>query len=32
MFCCGKTACKDCVTNKMIKKKEDAERGIAKKG
>ena len=32
MVCCGKTACRHCVTTKMIKNKENGERGIAKKG
>ena len=32
MFCCGNTACRECVTNKMIKNKENAEKGLAKKG
>ena len=32
MFCCGKTACRECVTTKMIKNKDHAEKGIAKKG
>jgi hypothetical protein len=32
MFCCGKTACRECLTNKMIKNKENAEKGLAKKG
>ena len=32
MFCCGKTACRECVTTKMIKNKENAEKGLAKKG
>ena len=32
MFCCGKTACRECVTTKMIKNKANAEKGLAKKG
>ena len=32
MVCCGKTACRKCVTTKMIKNPQNAERGIAKKG
>lgn len=32
MVCCGNTACRDCVISKMIKNKENAVRGIAKKG
>jgi hypothetical protein len=32
MFCCGNTACRDCVTAKMIKNKENAVKGLAKKG
>ncbi len=32
MVCCGNTACKQCVTTKMIKNSQNAERGIAKKG
>ena len=32
MICCGNTACRDCVTTKMIKNKQHAESGVAKKG
>ena len=32
MFCCGNTACREYVTSKMIKSRENAERGIANKG
>jgi hypothetical protein len=32
MVCCGKTACRECVTTKMIKNKENADKGLAKKG
>jgi hypothetical protein len=32
MVCCGKTACRECVTTKMIKNKENSEKGLAKKG
>jgi hypothetical protein len=32
MYCCGFTACRNCVTTKMIKSPEGAERGLAKKG
>ncbi len=32
MMCCSKTACRHCVTTKMITNKENGERGIARKG
>ncbi len=32
MFCCGETACRECVTTKMIKSRHNAEKGIAQKG
>ena len=32
MVCCGKTACRLCVTNKMIKNKQHGQQGIVKKG
>ena len=32
MYCCAKTACRECVTTKMIKNKEMAEKGLAVKG
>ena len=32
MFCCGNTACRECVTTKMIKNQQNAQRGLAKKG
>ena len=32
MVCCGGTACRQCVTTKMIKNPQNAQRGIAKKG
>ena len=32
MICCGNTACRDCVTTKMIKNKQHAEMGVTKKG
>ena len=32
MVCCGETACKACVTTKMIKNPQNAARGLAKKG
>jgi hypothetical protein len=32
MVCCGKTACRHCVTTKMIKNKQNGQQGIAKKG
>ena len=32
MICCGNTACRQCVTTKMIKNPQNAERGIAQKG
>jgi len=32
MVCCGGTACRQCVTTKMIKNPENALKGIAKKG
>jgi hypothetical protein len=32
MFCCGDTACRECVSTKMIKNKHNAEKGIAIKG
>ena len=31
MFCCGNTACRECVTTKMIKNPQNAEKGLAKK-
>ena len=30
--CCGNTACRQCVTTKMIMNPQNAEKGIAKKG
>jgi hypothetical protein len=32
MVCCGKTACRQCVTSKMIKNKQHGQQGIVKKG
>jgi hypothetical protein len=32
MYCCGFTACRNCVTTKMIKSPEGVERNLAKKG
>ncbi len=32
MVCCGNTACRQCITTKMIKNPQNAERGIAQKG
>ena len=32
MFCCGNTACRECVTSKMIQNKQNADKGLAKKG
>jgi hypothetical protein len=32
MICCGETACRECVNTKMIKNKQHAEIGVAKKG
>jgi hypothetical protein len=32
MICCGLTACKNCVTTKMIKNPQHSARGLAKKG
>jgi hypothetical protein len=32
MVCCGNTACRQCVTTKMIKNPQNAQLGIAKKG